>query len=214
MTISPAQSRAARALLNDMSIRDLSAAVGITANTISRFERGEGNLSAENMNIIEQYFALKVEFIHGGAIPKREKDVEILKGKAGFRAFMDRVYAFAQAEGGRISILNGRPELFIKWLGKDWYDSHKERMLPHKNKIDFRIIVGEHDTNFIATGFAQYRTLPDQLSSEDAVYIFGTTFGLFRFQEDELIITVCNLPKSNAQLHWLFDFAWEKADKP
>jgi predicted transcriptional regulator len=75
-TISPAQCRAARALVN-ISQDDLAASAKVAKSTIANFEQGKSVPYAKNMaDIIAALEAAGVEFTNGG-----EPGVKLRKGK-------------------------------------------------------------------------------------------------------------------------------------
>ncbi len=220
MKISPDSLRAARALIN-ISQQELAERIGISRPKVSRYEdkktteQGKPvSLSQKNLENIFSYFQSRgVRFTdYGGVEWIPENEVRTLSGVLGFKSLMDDVYAFAKDEGGTIEILNGTPDLFIKWLGQSWYDMHAQRMLAVKDNIHFRILVGQDEQQFIATGFAEYRRVPNELFNTQTVYIYGAHVAVFSFYEDDLDIKVFKANGLIQSLRLLFDMCWEKAE--
>lgn len=67
--ISPAQSRAARALL-DLRLDKVATQAGVSINTLSRFEKdGRGATSTDTVHkVVQAYRAMGVEFLEGDGV--------------------------------------------------------------------------------------------------------------------------------------------------
>lgn len=212
MTITPAQSRAARALL-DISQSYVGACTRIGQGRISNFENSDNDflLSSKALIELEQFYSSRgIELTdQDGVRRKPEFEFKTLHGKEGFRIFMNDVYEFARIKGGKVSIVNGSTDEFIKWLGDDWYADHAARMEKVKDNIDFRIVTGQQSRE-IARGFATYKTIPGYEFSPQTIYLFGNNIGFFIFTEDALKIFVTNHKEIAGTLHYMFDLMWDK----
>jgi transcriptional regulator with XRE-family HTH domain len=74
IVISPAQSRAARALL-DLRLDKVASQAGVSVNTLSRFERDDrGATSTDTVRkVLEVYRAMGVEFLEGDGVRRAQQ---------------------------------------------------------------------------------------------------------------------------------------------
>lgn len=202
--------KAARTLL-DLEQKDVEDVTCIPRQRISSFETGKISLGKRTYDTLRDFYEQRgIEFLeYDGVRRKPEIEFKILHGIQGFRALMDSVYEFASKKGGKISIINGSTDEFIKWLGKDWYEKHAARMATVKDNIAFRIITGRQSQE-IAAGFATYKTIPGRDFSPQTIYLFGDNIGFFIFSEDSLKILVTNHKEIADTLHYMFDLMWDK----
>ncbi|MEM7679666.1 MAG: helix-turn-helix transcriptional regulator [Pseudomonadota bacterium] len=210
------QIRAARALL-DWSQSDLAERAGLSQTGIARIENGTNKPNSKTLAKIQTAFdGADVEFIDTTGVKKRSGQVKTLRGIEGFRAFMDDVYEVASAGPTDICLFNGIPEVFYKWLGKDWYhDVHAPRMDKVKENFSFKIIISESEKEFMASSFAEYRWFPTDLSSDKTIYAYGDRLAFFYFDDSELTIRVLNQKDFADSFRVLFDIAWKNvAVKP
>jgi len=203
--------RGARVML-DLEQDEVAHKTGISKQRISNYERGHDN-SDKTYSALESFY--EQYFIFDGSDGlKRRPAFEVrpaLKGTDGFRRFMDEVYAVASTIGGRIEIINGHPELFIQWLGAEWYANHAVRMEKIKDHLNFRIITHEKQNNLIARSFAQYKTVPKDLFNTQTIYIYGDHVAFFNFTEEEVSIQVIQQPELIRTFHLMFDLLWDYA---
>lgn len=201
--------KAARALL-DLEQRDVELATGIPRQRISSFETGKVTIGRKTYDTLRLFFENRgIEFLDNDGVRRRGLDVKIMDGTDGFQAFMNNVYHFARTDGGRIAIINGSTDIFIKWLGKDWYEKHAARMEKVKDNINFRIITG-YQTHKIASAFATYKTIPGRQFSPQTIYIFGDNIGFFVFTENSLKIFSVSHKEIADTLFYMFDLMWDK----
>lgn len=210
MEISRFAFKAARILL-DLEQKDVERFTGIPRQRISSFETGNMNLGKKTFDLLQQFYVQRgIEFLeHDGVRRKPEVEFTVLEGLQGFRAFIDDVYQFASTVGGAISIINGSTEEFIKWLGKDWYARHADRMAAIKDNINFRIITSQQNRE-IASAFATYKTIPGKQFSPQTIYLYGDNVGFIIFSENEIRIFKSNHKEITETLHYLFDLMWDK----
>ena len=222
MKITPDSLRAARALLNNVSQTDLAKSIGIPRTKIVQYENRwvdsktskEYKLGYDALEKIHGYFKARgIRFTENEGVERIPKnEVRLLSGISGFKALMDDVYAHAKNFGGPIEILNGSPDLFIKWLGQEWYADHAARMLEVKDRIQFRIIVDEDQEQLIAREFAEYRRIPKEAFNTQTVYIYGHNIAVFTFSDHDLDIDISNRPGLAKTLRLAFDLFWEWAE--
>ncbi len=213
MKISRLAFKAARVLL-ELEQRDVENVTGIPRQRISSYERGNIEFGRKTYNQLESFYVDRgIEFFeHHGVRRKPNVEYIPLKGTLGFRTLMDEVFKVAQSSGGRIEIINGAPDLFIKWLGEEWYDKHALRMSLIKDNIDFRIVVHDQQEQLIANDFATYRRIPQEKFNTETIYIYGDNVAFFDFTEEEVDIKIIRQPNLIKTFHLLFDLLWDLAE--
>ena len=203
------QIRAARALLgwNQHELADRS---GLSQTGIARIENGTNKPNSKTIQKIEAAFdAADVEFLADSGVKKRTGEVKILRGKDGFRQMFLELYEKAQTVGGELCLFNGVPSKLPEWLGPEWYDAHKSRMLEASKNFKYKIIIKEGETNLEADNYANYRFFPESLFHDKTIYIFGDVV-FFRDLEDEEIKLIRLEQKEFAKtMKVLFDIAWD-----
>jgi transcriptional regulator with XRE-family HTH domain len=189
--------------------KDVADASGVNVNVLSRIERGEARPQERTLAKLSSFYERAgIEFLETDGVRRRKALVHVYEGQSGFRQVMDQVYETARDRGGPISLFNGPPRLFLKWLGEDWYAMHAARMRKVKSKIDFRIIVKEGERAFIAGDFARYRWFPKKKFRERTFYAFGDRVAFLNF-EDDVRIVVIEQEEMAESFHILFDIAWD-----
>jgi len=210
--ITPTQMRAARAML-DVSQGHVAEHLGIAANTLSKIESGQSDVSMSRNAEIQKFYEREgIAFTENDGVKWQVNQVIKHEGQEGIRDFFDDVYKESQ-KGCEINLFNGVPDLLIKWLGEDFYKMHAKRMNELEEEINFKIIVEEEVTNFIASGFAEYRWFPKEMFNKRTIYIYGSKVGFFTFSEENVSIRVFNNAELSASMRVLFGIAWEKVAK-
>ncbi len=209
MTINSAQIRAGRGLLN-WTAKELASRVGIKPSSMSAIENGQSNGAVSTLEAIEQELTIGgVEFVSNG-VSLRDVIMYRLDGIEGFQAMMDDVYKAAQTDSD-ICVFNGSPDLFTKWLGKDFYGAHKKRMQKLATKYTLRIMIDEGNHNLIANGIAEYRWTPDDLFGDKVFYIYGDTVSFISFLDDDVRIQIIVQQETAETMRSLFNIAWSYA---
>ncbi len=189
MSFSNAQARAARAHLK-LDQRDISLGTGISMNQISRFEKGDANLSVANLNKLLSFFTSEgIEFTdHEGIRRKPTIRQWNLIGRDGLRQFFDDVYETTKRTGTEITIYNGVPGALIENLGHEWYEGHAKRMAKFGARV--RTLIEYGDTNLIGRSFAQYKWLPKGQFVDKTIYSFGNKIGYMDFSDGVKILVI------------------------
>lgn len=209
MAITPAQIRAARALLN-WTAGDLTKRSGVAQSTLSMIENGQSEGMKKTLSAIESALIKGgVEFTANG-VGMRDVIIYRLEGVEGFQKMMDEVYAAAQ-DGSDICVFNGSPDLFIQWLGSDFYTAHKERMAALDTGYTVRAMIDEGNHNLIGKGIAEYRWTPTHLFGEKVFYIYGDTVSFIGFSDDKVSIQVIIQQETAETMRSLFNIAWQYA---
>ena len=203
------QIRAARALL-DWSQSDLADHSGLSQTGIARIENGTNQPNSRTLQKIEAAFeSAQIEFLGSSGLRKKSGEIRVLRGQEGFRLFMDDVYEKARDIGGEISLFNGIPKNFHKFLGKEWYENHSKRMSEIKDRFTFRIIVKEGEELLIANTFAEYRWFPEGLFREKTFYAYGNSLAFMSFTDDDVEIRILPQSEFADSFRVLFNIAWD-----
>lgn len=206
--ITPAQCRAARALLN-WSQPDLAKRCKMHVQTISNFESGKASPTKNTLKKIKLFLEKAgVSFTDQGGVNPNISYTVIYEDREGFRAFMDDVYETVKKHGGDVYLFNSRPLIWYEWLGEEWYDMHRKRMKALGDRIRMRISLQEGDTNKILS-FAQYRWFPVKVSKDKIFYAYGPKLAFLDFGENSVRITVITHKDFSQIFRILYDIAWE-----
>lgn len=207
MTI--AQIRAARALL-DWSQSDLADYAGLSQTGIARIENGTNKPNSSTLDKINTAFdRADIEFIGETGVKKRTGEIQTLHGAEGLKAFLDDLYVYAQKKGGEFCLHNADPDNWYKWVGREWFDMHSERMAGLSDTIAFKITCAEGMGNLISSGFAEYRWFPKDKFSDQSIYAYGETLAFVHFGEESLKIDILKNEQFSKAFQVLFDIAWE-----
>jgi transcriptional regulator with XRE-family HTH domain len=207
--ITPAQCRAARALLN-WSQPELAERCDIHVQTISNFEKESSTPSKKTLEkIVIVIESAGIQLIDDDGVKRRQEIITQYRGVEGFRLFMDDVYETAKSQGGEICLLNAKPDNWIKWLGQDLWDFHADRMSKLSKTISAKITCPEGDFNFISKRFAEYRWVPKEIWNQHSFYAYGDKVAFLNFQKDDVRIFVLkHLPFAKTH-KFLFNLVWE-----
>lgn len=207
------QIRAARALLG-WSQGDLAERAGLSQTGIARIENGTNQPNSQTLaKICGAFDKADVEFIAETGVKKRTSEVRTLYGVEGFKEFLDDVYSVAKTEGGAICLHNANPDNWGKWLDKEWWEYHSNRMSDLGNRISARITCEEGTRNFISSEFAEYRWIPSDMFNDQSVYAYGDRLAFVNFGETSLSINVLKNKAFSLGFVALFDIAWKNAAK-
>lgn len=208
--ITPAQCRAARALLN-WSQPELAGRCSIHVQTISNFEKEASTPTKKTLGIITAVLEYAgILLIDDDGVKRRQETIQRYSGSQGFHLFMDDVYETAKTQGGEICLLNAKPDNWIKWLGEEWQSMHGKGMASLGSKISAKITTKEGEYNFISNTFAEYRWVPKKIWNQHSFYAYGDKVAFLNFQEDNIDILVLR-HKPFAQTHkFLFNLVWDQ----
>ncbi len=206
--ITPTQMRAARAML-DVPQGHVAEHLGIAANTLSKIESGQSDVSMSRMSEIQRFYEREgIEFTGNDGVARKSGGVETYKGRSGFLEFIDDVY-FTLKEGGEALVNNVSEDWFLKWLG-DYAYEHMERMKSIPD-LSFRILVEEGDANKVASGYAEYRGMPKNNFGDVPLYIYGEKTALIVFDEDDVNVFQIKHKAITNYFKRRFDLAWSEA---
>lgn len=208
MLIKSNQIRAARGLL-DWTVTDLAKRVGVGPTMISALETGRSQGSIELMrNILIAFRDGGVEFTDDGGLRPVKQNVEILNGAEGLKKFMDDVYEVCAQEGGEVCVYNAKPSNWTKWLGEEWFSAHNKRMKAVKDNFDLKITTKSDEADLLASSYAEYRGIPDDLWDERSFYAYGNKIGFINFQDKSVDVFVLSQKEFTDSFRSMFKVIW------
>ena len=212
--LTPGQCRAARGLL-DWSQPDLAERCGMHVQTISAFENETSTPSKRTLATITQTFEQNgIEFLPNEGIGRKTNPITIYRRSEGFCTFMDDVYETMKDKGGDVCVFNVDERLWEKFMTREKWLAHEDRMAPFLGKtVQRRILVKEGD-RYIATSSAYYKWFPEGLFGENSFYSYADKMALIKFFDDDVEIMVLHEPSFTNNLKTLFNIAWDYAGIP
>lgn len=203
------QIRAARAIIG-WSQSDLAEHADLSQTGIARIENGTNQPNSTTLEKIRTAFdKADVEFIDETGVKKRTGEVKTLRGRTGFREFMNDVYEVVNKEGGEICLYNAKPENWYKFLGEEWYSMHSDRMEEIKDKYTFKVSVNEGEELLIGSKFVEYRWFPKEIFNEQSFYAYGSKLAFLKFGEDTVEVTILKNLEFAQGFKALFNIAWK-----
>lgn len=207
------QIAAARQLLG-WSQADLANASGVSKPSIIRIEKDLNSVKYDVQSHIQKAMEQNnIEFIDQNGVRENKQTLKKYKGQAGFREFYDDLYETARDSGGDICLFNGVSDLVTKWLGGDYVEIQKNRMMEIKNNYSFRVIVQENDSVFFGADYCTYKWFPKDLFNEKTIYIYGDKVSFLTFSDDDIeILQIQQADLAECQTLF-FDLAWNHIAK-
>ncbi|MES2729040.1 MAG: helix-turn-helix transcriptional regulator [Pseudomonadota bacterium] len=211
MTITTAQMRAARGLLN-WTQGDLAARTGISTTSIGSIESDHTNPRDTTIHLIQKAFEdAGIAFLPDDGVRRHQGHVRILNGRTGFHTFYDDIFAEAQKSKGATFLVNNVDEkLFLKW-GSEIVDQHTQRM--QDLAIRYNILVREGDMNFVETEYATYRWLPKEMFSAVSFYVYGQKMAIIVFDQEPSVV-IMDYPAITEAYRRQFTSLWDTANNP
>lgn len=208
--ITPTQMRAARAML-DVSQGHVAEHLGIAANTLSKIESGQSDVSVSRNAEIQRFYEREgIAFVENDGVTKRTGGVETYEGRSGFLDFMDDVFETVKG-GGEVFVDNVDEAQFVKWGAED-VPKHIDRMNAVQN-LHSRILVAEGTKDIVDTNYAEYRYVNRERFEEVPLYIYGDKTALIVFNADDVEIFVINHLAVTNFFRQRFMVKWNKAKK-
>ncbi len=212
-SLSPAQLRAARALLN-WSRLDLSKLSGISEPSIHRYETGITSPASRIRNkLFEVFDAHGVEFSPRNGVCFKSSEVEIFQGKDRFDDFYDFLYDHLNQFGGDVCVVIYDQMLLIQARKEPTTHNKRMKKLFDQGKISFRILTTI--SNFNTHGYAQIRWLPDMQPTPTSFYAFGNCLALISLldQDSPYVVVVRSRPLADGY-RVAFETSWQSGKKP
>lgn len=202
------QIAAARQLLG-WSQADLADKSGVSKPSIIRIEKDLMSVKHDiQMHIKKAIEQNNVEFLDQNGVRENKQTLIKYSGQKGFRDFYNDLYETARDIGGDICLFNGVSDLVTKWLGDDYVEMHKSRMIKIKDNYNYRIIVEDGDKVFFGSNFCEYRWFPKEYFNDKTIYIFGEKVGFVNFQDKEIEVIAFNQSEFAECQKLFFDLAW------
>lgn len=214
MSISTAQIRAARGLLN-WSQSDLSERTGISGTSIGAIENGSTTPREKTIFTIRKTLEeAGVEFTPNQGVRMRSGDVKVLKGRADFWAFYEDIFETLQDNPTEVLVCNADERKFEKWLNDDNIKTHISRMEILREKgVKYRILLKEGDTYFLHnSGYSEYKWIPSSQFASAPFYVYGQKLAILLFDEEPTII-ILEYPAVAEAYKKQFESFWAIADE-
>jgi DNA-binding XRE family transcriptional regulator len=207
--ITPTQMRAARAML-DVPQGHVAEHLGIAANTLSKIESGQSDVSMSRMSDIQRFYEREgIAFMENDGVKWNNETFKIFKGDEDFRAFYDDLYNTVKDFGGDVCLYNGVSELVINSLGKDFVAKQQKRMSEIEKAFSYRVIVEYGDSTFFGSSYCEYKWMSQEFFNNKAFFVFGNKVAFANFDDGVQIIMIEQ--SDIAQNHRvLFDLAWNE----
>lgn len=208
MTITTAQIRAARGLLN-WSQSELAERTSISSTSIGSIENGNSNPREATLHTIQRIFEKSgIEFLPDQGVRLRSLDIHTYVGRAGFVDFYEDVFVTLRDNPGEVLVSNVDEREFIKWLG-DYAETHIERMKTLQG-VSYRILINEGDDYTPGSGYAQYRWMPSDLFASVPFYIYGNKTAILLFGA-ELRVICLSYPEIASAYRVQFEDIWQRS---
>ena len=154
-----------------------------------------------------------LEFLDGEGVRRKMKGVLHFEGRDGFAEFRKDVLAEAKISSIDICVSDVDDRLFDKWGEGEVNDNYRSSMERIKNKR-CRILCRKGDTHFPASGFAEYRWIPNHNFGDFPFYLYGDKTAMMMFEENRIDIFIINHSKITNFYRKQFDAKWRKAQRP
>ena len=179
--ITPTQMRAARAML-DISQGAVAEHLGIAANTLSKIESGQSDVSVSRNADIQKFYEREgIAFTENDGVKWSREEITIYQGQDDFLDFIDDIYETAKQTGGEFCLFNAKPENWILLMGEEKYKSHSDRMKILESDLKVKITCKKGETNFISNKFAEYRWVPEEMFNAKSFYAYGDKIAFLNF---------------------------------
>lgn len=210
MTITSAQIRAARGLLN-WTQSELADRTGISSTTIGTIEKGDSHPREETAQIIKAVLEdAGISFTENGGVEPYKNMVRLYQGSSGLKRFMDDVYETAKSENADICLFNTTPENWLKLLGEEWCEFHYKRMMDIKTPFRFRAITRQKNDILIGQGFIEYKWIPEHLFNEKTFYCYGDNLAFIDFLSNDVKVWVLEHAGFANGFRTLFQISWDQ----
>jgi DNA-binding XRE family transcriptional regulator len=204
------QIRAARALLGWQSTF-LAEKVGLARETISKIEDESVQPRAKNLaDIVRVFDENGIEFIDNLGVRFKPRRLEVYEGDAGFREFIDDLYAFAQSTHAEICVSGVDETAFIHHLGQTFADQHVARMTA-LGDVTVRCLICEGDTDVFCDSFNEYRWAPSSLFSAVPFYVYGKKFAVVIFEDNQVMVVVIDSEPVAKAYRKQFELIWARS---
>lgn len=207
--ITPTQMRAARAML-DVSQGHVAEHLGIAANTLSKIESGQSDISVSRNTEIERFYEREgIAFTENDGVKWESGGVKTFQGQDGFFGFMDDVYNTVKDTGGEIFVNNVNEQEFLKW-GAEQAAKQIERMEQVQN-VHTSILVLEGDGAKVDASYITYKEVAKEDFGNVPFYIYGNKTAFIVFSDNDVEIFVISQSEVTKFFKNIFLETWNKA---
>lgn len=222
MHISRIQISAAMSLL-DMTQANLAEATGISKPTISNFLKPSSvweTKESTKHKIVGFLSTRGIEFIENDGVKKRTNEVRKLNGKDAMSDFLDDVYQMIVDTGTpykptQLFMYNVKQTNWTKWMGKERWENHCQRMTARKECIDCRTMLKEGDNYFPSAAWTDYKWFPEEIFSDKTFYSYGSKLAFLQFFDHDMEVIIMDNADFTEGYNNLFLIAWNSiATKP
>ncbi len=212
MMISAAQLRAARGLL-DWTRSELAKASGVSAETIKNIEHGIYAPQETTVNAIAKALAQhNVEFTDDDGVRKRSYQVKVLRGRSGYRQFLDHIYSVMKDKGGIIRQFNLSDGTNLPHA-EEYGKFHLDRMTKVKN-LDAKVLTHTGDTAFPAK-YCEYKWLSKENETLMPFYLYQDFIEMpIHLTQSNIELVIIHSPQLAEKFRDQFDVFWKTAKKP
>ncbi len=213
MTITTAQMRAARGLLN-WSQQDLSERTDISATSIGSIENGISSPRESTLAAIRKAFEdAGIEFMANDGVRKRSGQIQTFQGRSGFWDFYRDIHKTLTEKPGEVVVSNVNERLFEKWLGEENLKTHIAIIKDIKG-LNYRILIREGDHYFLGTpDFSEYRWMPKDEFASVPFYVYGDKLAILLFNDEPTVI-IMDYPNVAEAYRAQFNAMWSTALTP
>ena len=205
--ITPAQCRAARALLN-WSQPDLATRCNAHVQTISNFEKESSTPTKTTLEKMMLAFTLGgVSLTENDGVKRHEGIITVIEGTDAIRSHLDNLYEDLKDKPGSEILISGLSEAKPDEELRSFVEMHIQRLI--KANISERLLIEEGDTNLIAPK-EWYRYIPKKHFSSTTFQLHGDKMAMHERHPTKRIVVIENKLYTEAYRK-LFNFAWEHA---
>lgn len=208
MTITTAQIRAARGLLN-WTQSELADRTNVSSATIGAIEKGSAHPREETLHNIRLVLEKAgIDFLDDQGVRLRPLDIQTFTGQKGFFDFYDDIYETLKFSPGEVLVSNVDERDFVKWLG-NFKQTHIERM-ENLQGVTYRILINDGDEFTPASSYAKYRWMPHDLFASVPFYIYSNKTAILLFGPEPRIICM-NYPEISEAYRVQFEDIWARS---
>lgn len=208
--ITPTQMRAARAML-DISQGVVAEHLGIAANTLSKIESGQSDVSVSRNADIQKFYEREgIAFTENDGVKWSDNLVTVLEGDDANRSVLEDIYKTLKDTGGEVLIAG------LSEIKKEDNSERYEFLVDHIQRlkdisVTERMLIEEGDNNFIAP-VEWYRYLPKGTFSNTPFQIYGDKIAMKEWGPPQRIVIIEHRRFANT-FRAMFDFVWDQAQK-
>jgi len=212
MIITAAQLRAARGLL-DWTRSELAKASGLSAETIKNIEHGVYAPQESTIaSIVDCFSENNVEFIGDDGVRKKHYQVQVLRGRNGYKQFLDHVFQVIKEKGGIIRQFNQSDGNSLP-MAEEYGAFHLDRMSKIQN-LDARVLTNYGDLAFPAT-YCKYKWLDKSIENLMPYYVYNEFIEMPIHKDDNHIeLITIHSPQLAKRFTEQFDLFWETSIIP